>query len=159
MRRTASEVIRNLERRIARLERQASRTDQEDLDWDAYTHTQPVEYTDRLLDENERVIDEVSRRYNFKGTSYDKGSAIEDALGNIAEDLPVHNLEFDDLGRGTIKFYYLDNTPYFEDEFDEDDLDRCASAELEIKLIGLGRKDLEALVEMITDHRRFNRTI
>lgn len=155
MRRTATEVIRDLENRIARLERQASRTGQED--WDAYTHTQPVEYTDRLLDDNGRVIDSFSQSYNFKGTSFDKETAIEDALGNIADDLPVNNLRALEMGRDTIKFYYFDNVPYFEDKFDEDYLDRCASAEFEIKLRGLGRKHLDDLLEMIIDSRRFRR--
>lgn len=156
MRRTATEIIRGLEDRIARLERQASPITPSTPS-DAYTHTQPVEYTDKLLDSNGRVIDEVSRRYNFDGTSFDKEVAIEDALGKIVDDLPVNNLSALEAGRDTIKFYYIDNVPYFEDKFDEDDLDRCHSAEFEIKLIGLGRKHLDDLLEMIEDSRRFRR--
>ena len=125
MRRSASEIIRDLELRIARLERQASGRGQEDLDWDAYTHTQSVEFTDIILDKNDRAIAKQKIRFNEQGKGYDMDSAIEEALVSIAEDLIEKKLTYeDDNKRDTIYFYYVDEIPSQIDDFKDKDLEK-----------------------------------
>jgi hypothetical protein len=149
MKKTASEVIHDLEMRIARLERQASRTDR-----DAYTHTIEYTFTDIILDKNDRAIAKEQSRYDEKGKGYDMDSAIKEALIRIADDLMEHfgDLVYqDDNNRDTIYFYYGDGNPHQIDDFKDEDLEKWSEqngwAEAELKIKGITKDQLEYFVK------------
>jgi len=161
MRRTATEIIRDLETRIDRLERQASRTDwSRDLDWDAYTHTLSYTFTDIILDKNDRVIAKEEIRYDEKGKGYDRDSAVAEALVSIADDLMENfgDLVYeDDNNRDTIYFYYADGNPYQVDYFKDEDFDRFREengiAKAELKIKGITKDQLKYFVDYWVDEK------
>jgi len=135
MRRSASEIIRNLEMRIARLENKIA-------EWkSSYT------LTHKLIDDRDRVI------ATWKDTDRLSGESSEDAIGRSFTELKNLISEVE-IGTSSITIEEERGREYswgVEDHFTEELLDESAYLQTTLTFKGLSKADLEHIAHIFEE--------